>query len=67
MEEMVLIIKEDEKICPLCGEDNGCQNGEASCWCYNVKIPAYLLDMVPQDKRGKACICKKCIEKYSNF
>lgn len=57
-------IKDKEKICPLCGEDNGCQSGEANCWCYDIEIPDYILKMVAEDKRGKSCICKKCIEKY---
>ena len=60
-----LTINENEKICPLCGEENGCQSGEPSCWCYNIEIPDYVLDMVPKDNRGKACICKKCIEQYT--
>lgn len=55
----------EEKICPLCGEYNGCQSGKENCWCYEVKIPKYILDMVPEDKKGKACICKKCIDKYT--
>lgn len=57
-------LKKSEKICPICGQDNNCQHGQGSCWCDTVKIPKYVLDLVPEDKRGKACICKSCIEKY---
>lgn len=57
-------IKELEKICPICGEDNNCQHGEKECWCNTIKIPEHILNMVPEDKKGKACICKSCIEKY---
>ena len=56
--------KEQEKICPLCGENNNCQHGK-ECWCTTIKVPKYVLDLVPEDKKGKACICKNCIEKYS--
>jgi len=58
------LIKEERK-CPLCGQDNSCQHGEGSCWCENVVVPKYIIDMVPEEKKGKACICKSCIEKYS--
>ncbi|MBC8588001.1 cysteine-rich CWC family protein [Paratissierella segnis] len=56
--------KEQEKICPLCGENNNCQHGK-ECWCTTIKIPKHVLDLIPEDKKGKACICKSCIEKYS--
>ena len=55
----------DEKICPICGKPNNCKYGEGNCWCKDVVIPKKVLDMVPDDKKGKACICKSCIEKYS--
>ncbi len=29
-----------------------------------MEIPKGLLDLVPEEKKGKACICKSCIEKY---
>lgn len=62
-----LEIKENEKICPLCGEDNNCQSGQATCWCFHIEIPDYILDMIAKDKRGKACVCKSCIEKYTKI
>lgn len=52
-------------ICPICGKRNNCQRNEEECWCYNMEIPTYILELVPEDKKGKACICKACIEKYS--
>jgi hypothetical protein len=54
-----------EKICPLCGKDNNCQHGQGECWCNSVVIPKYIIDMIPEDKKGKACICKACLEKYT--
>ena len=52
-----------ERVCPLCGQDNNCQHNEATCWCASVKIPKYILDMIPEDKKGKACICKACLDR----
>ncbi len=57
-------MKETEKICPLCGESNNCQHGKCGCWCETVKVPKRVLDLVPEDKKEKACICKSCLEKY---
>jgi len=57
-------LKKVEKICPICGKENNCQLDNKDCWCKHIEIPKYILDMVPEDKRGKACICRSCIEKY---
>lgn len=57
-------LEEFEKICPLCGQDNNCQHGQAECWCDTVVFPKYILDLIPSNKRGKACICKSCLEKH---
>ncbi|HEY5576040.1 MAG TPA: cysteine-rich CWC family protein [Clostridiaceae bacterium] len=53
-----------ERICPICGQDNNCQHGQGGCWCDTVKIPKHVLDLVPDDKKGKTCICRSCLEKY---
>lgn len=52
----------DRKRCPICGAPNECgaESGSATCWCYNAKIPAERLALVPPELRGKACICKRC-------
>lgn len=60
---IVLNINQIERTCPICGKDNDCQHGK-ECWCHAVKIPSSILEMVPNDKKNKACICKSCIEKY---
>ncbi len=62
----MLNIKAEEKVCPICGKDNNCQHGKEKCWCTKVKVPKHVLDLVPEDKKGKACICKSCIEKHSS-
>ncbi|MBU5425601.1 cysteine-rich CWC family protein [Tissierella pigra] len=53
----------EETTCPICGENNNCKHNE-KCWCFSVTIPKELLEMIPEEKRGKACICKSCVEKY---
>lgn len=57
--------KKSERICPICGEDNNCQSGSDECWCRETVIADYIIDMVPEDKKGEACICKNCVEKYT--
>lgn len=57
-------LKESERSCPLCGQDNNCQHGQGKCWCEAAKFPKHILDMIPDDKKGKTCICKSCLEKY---
>lgn len=58
--------KELEKICPICGQDNNCQHHLDECWCEKVEFPKHILDMIPEEKKGKACVCKACLEKYSS-
>ena len=53
------------KTCPICGEDNNCQVGQKECWCHTVKFTKEILGMVPEEKRGKSCICRSCFEKLS--
>lgn len=59
---------DDSGICPLCGGPNGCAvpAGEDpySCWCMTARIPQGLRDRVPADRRGKACICRSCLDAY---
>lgn len=57
-------IKDLERICPICGHDNDCKHGQGGCWCDEVKFPKHIIDMIPDDKRGKACVCKSCLEKF---
>jgi hypothetical protein len=56
----------NDKICPLCGQPNYCKAHDGDCWCTKVKVPKELIEKVPEDKKGKACICKTCIDKYNN-
>lgn len=54
-----------DKVCPLCGEYNQCKSGEETCWCFHVKVPKELIERIPEEKRGKSCICERCIDKYN--
>jgi len=55
-----------DRTCPLCGEDNNCQN-DRNCWCHSVRIPEHIFKLIPADKIGKACVCRKCIEKHQRI
>jgi len=51
--------------CPICGEPNACAlvacgTMDAPCWCRSVVFPAELLAQVPEDLRGRRCICARC-------
>ncbi|MNC15313.1 hypothetical protein D3C75_631270 [compost metagenome] len=58
----------DGGICPLCSKPNGCAvpAGEDpySCWCMKTRVPQGLRDRVPENRRGKACICLNCVEAF---
>jgi hypothetical protein len=48
--------------CPLCGEPNDCglAAGKTDCWCFAVKISPEALVRLPEEARGKVCVCRKC-------
>ncbi|MGY9003642.1 MAG: cysteine-rich CWC family protein [Rhodospirillales bacterium] len=56
----------DPALCPLCGNDNACGNLQpkdgSTCWCADSDLifQAELLDQIPDEARGKACICRAC-------
>ncbi|MEJ2043068.1 MAG: cysteine-rich CWC family protein [Reinekea sp.] len=51
--------------CPLCKQPNQCQSGTGSCWCCNIDpVPQALIEQLPVEYRGKACICAHCIERF---
>ncbi|MGB3665482.1 MAG: cysteine-rich CWC family protein [Bermanella sp.] len=62
----------DPLLCPLCQQKNHCGNlaagdTEKTCWCksLDIQFPAELLEKVPEDKKGKACICQLCLNKFN--
>ncbi len=53
----------DEKLCPICGKPNLCGVDLAGkCWCVRVEVPRELIEGLPV--RGKACICRDCINAF---
>lgn len=58
-------IRVEPNLCPLCNLDNRCGNltdcGD-DCWCTSpdISFTNKLLNKVPDELKGKACICKAC-------
>ncbi|MEO5669331.1 MAG: cysteine-rich CWC family protein [Ramlibacter sp.] len=58
----------DPTRCPLCGKANACaiemerETGvkQPPCWCTQVDFSAELIESVPSQARGQACICEAC-------
>lgn len=53
--------------CPICGGPNGCAASacgsfEVDCWCAAVRIDEAVLARVPEALRGRACVCRRCIQ-----
>ena len=50
--------------CPLCGQANECAIAAGrpaeSCWCMTQAIDPAALAALPQEARGKVCICAAC-------
>lgn len=55
-------------ICPICGKENNCAFVKGmmheGCWCEKIKVPTKLLEKVPEDVKGKACVCKNCVMQF---
>lgn len=54
----------DASLCPLCNQPNACAMAAglraADCWCMAAPVSRAALDRVPQEQRGKRCICPRC-------
>ena len=63
----------DPTRCPLCGGDNRCAmelaraSGEAQppCWCVDTRFPPDLLQRLPPEAAGQACICAACVRRFA--
>lgn len=57
---------EDRCVCPFCGGDNNCGTcvGDSSCWCTLVVVSVGLIQLLPENQRGRNCICRSCISMY---
>ncbi|MBE6049007.1 MAG: hypothetical protein E7213_11535 [Clostridium sp.] len=55
-------------ICPICGKPNNCafEKGKIheGCWCEKISVPKELMQKVPKEFIGKACICKDCVMEF---
>ncbi len=54
-------------LCPLCGQPNQCLMAQGSpsadrCWCSDAHIARDVLERIPEDLRGRSCVCRKCAE-----
>ena len=51
-------------VCQLCGQSNECAIAAGrpaeSCWCMTQAIDPAALAALPQEARGKVCICAAC-------
>lgn len=54
--------------CPLCGEGNSCaallEENPRDCWCFHAAIPKELLARIPDEERGKSCVCESCVQAF---
>ncbi len=57
----------DPGSCPLCAQPNhcamatnGCSTAGTACWCADVTIARAVLEKVPADAVGRACVCADC-------
>ena len=61
----------DAARCPLCGQVNQCAlevervTGlkQPPCWCTQVDFNREVLERLPPEARGQACICQACAAK----
>lgn len=57
-------------ICPLCGQPNQCAMEveratgvtQGPCWCTQTQFSAELLNKIPDEARGIACLCQACVK-----
>jgi hypothetical protein len=58
----------DPNYCPICREPNSCAmeiartsgNKPEHCWCFDADFSADIMARVPDEAKGRACICQKC-------
>ena len=59
------------ELCPLCSQPNRCAletqrlTGleQPPCWCTRTDFAPALLERLPVEARGRACICQACAER----
>ena len=68
MNTVALIYPPKEYQCPICGRPNECAAAapgsfEDPCWCLAAQFASDVLAKIPDNKRGKACVCRFCVGK----
>lgn len=58
----------DPARCPICGEPNQCAMAAdptaRECWCGSETFPREIFNHLPNEAVRKACICRKCLERF---
>jgi len=65
----------DPAICPLCGSTNMCAMEVAKatgrplerCWCVDAVFTPEVLKALPENAKGKACICAECSSQFKTL
>lgn len=61
-------MKIDKRKCPICGKNNSCIHEQDlqddTCWCSHIEVPKELIAQIPDNLKGKACICHDCIIEF---
>jgi len=60
-------------LCPLCAQVNRCAveierstgQPQGPCWCAQLRFDAELLNRIPPEARGVACLCPDCATRDS--
>lgn len=53
--------------CPICEEESGCEkNISSTCWCEQITFPTSVIEQIPANQQGTACVCLKCVKKSKN-
>lgn len=56
------------KVCPICGKNNNCGSEagkpHGQCWCDKTDFPKEIFDLIPEEERGKSCICLDCLNRF---
>jgi hypothetical protein len=57
----------DPRCCPLCGNSNesGVAAGEKLCWCFCQPVPKEVLQRLPAEARGVACVYHACTTSHN--
>lgn len=59
------MIPANEPRCPACGGPNACAPAtsgrfDTPCWCTGVTVSPAAVAALPEEQRGRACLCRRC-------